>query len=156
MSAPPSSAASPPPPPASAPPPVVHALLVCRAVRRGPGGEITLADVVEVLAVDEVPARVGPLCFVAFVRGLGAGPCQGAFRLSDAATGAPIGRLPLAVEVPAGFADRQVALQVELAELPVERGGWLTLALEWDGAEIARTRFAVGTRARRGPPAPGA
>lgn len=136
--------------PATPQPPEVHALLVCREVRADANGEISLHGIVEVLPVDSLPAQVGPLNFVAFVRGLTPGPCAGAFRLYVAGTGEPLGRLPLSVQVPAGYGERQVALQVQVAALPVARGGWLTLALEWDGKVIARTRFAVGVRSGPG------
>lgn len=126
--------------------PIVHALLVCRGAEAGEGGEISIHNVLELIAVDEVPGDVGPITIVAFVRNLPQGEGTGAFLLRPEADEAPQARLPLEVNVPAGYGGRQVALQVQLPSLPVGSGGWFEFGFEWDGEVLATNRFAVGVR----------
>ena len=82
---------------------------------------------------------------MAFVRDLPAGPGAGAFLLRHP-DGTNLGRLPLEVNVPAGFDGRQLALHVKLASMPIEAGGWFEVAFEWDGTVLGANRFAVGSR----------
>ena len=126
--------------------PIVHALLICRSVETDGPGELSLKNVVEVLPVDKVPADVGPLTFVAFVRNLQPGPGHGAFVLRAPGREEPIGRLPLDMEVPVGLAARQVALQVTVPSMPVASGGWFELYFEWNGEPLAANRFAIGVK----------
>lgn len=131
---------------------VVHALLVCRKAQAGPTGELSLEDVLEILPVPGLPGDVGPVTFVALVRNLPEGPGRGAFVVrTPAPERRDIARCPLELTVPAGYAGRQVALQVRLPSLPVARGGWYELLFEWAGKTLAENRFAVG--ARTAPPA---
>ena len=132
--------------PAPADRPIVHALLVCRGVETDASGQITIQNVLEVLPVDEVPGEVGPLTFLALVRNLPQGPGKGAFLLRSAGSEAPQGHLPIEVEVPAGYAGRQIALQVTVPALPVATGGWFEVQFEWAGEVLAANRFAVGVR----------
>jgi hypothetical protein len=127
---------------------------VCRRVETTPAGELTVHNVVEVLAVDQVPGDVGPLVFLALVRDVPAGPGEGAFRIRPpAGTNEPGGRMPLKLDVPAAYGGRQVAVHVRLPSLPVTRGGWYEVAFEWGGRVLATNRFAVGVRtARQGAP----
>ena len=125
--------------------PTVHALLVCRALDADDQGEISLQNVVEILPVDQLPSEVGPLVLVAFVRGLPAGPTRAAFVLSPPGD-APPGKLPLDLDVPAAYGDRQLALHVRIPTLPVATGGWYEIAFVWNDVALARTRFAVGRR----------
>ena len=125
--------------------PVLHAVLICRDVKADERGEISLLNVVEILPTDTLPADIGPLCFVAFVRNLPAGQGAGAFLLRHP-YGTPLGRLPLDVNVPAGLEGRQLALHVKLASMPIEAGGWFEVAFEWDGALLGTNRFAIGSR----------
>ena len=133
----------------------VHALLVCRKVVTAAGGNVGLEDVLEILPVDALPGDVGPLSFVAFVRHLPAGPGRGAF-VVETAGDAPrvVARCPLEVNVPEGYRDRQVAVQVRLPSLPMARGGWYQVAFEWAGRRLATNRFAVGARSKPTPPPP--
>jgi len=119
---------------------------VCRGVEAEASGEITIENVVEVLPVAEVPSEVGPIVFLALVRDLPEGPGQGAFLLRPPGEEEKMGRLPLETEVPSAFKGRQIALQVTVPKLPVERGGWFDLHFEWDGKILASNRFAVGVR----------
>src|SRR5262245_26030022 len=152
----------PPEPPAASPPRApgaaaieVHALLVCRKVVTAPGGNVGLEDVLEVLPVDALPGDVGPLSFVAFVRHLPAGPGRGAFVVEAAGDTPRAGaRAPLEVNVPEGYQGRQVAVQVRLPSLPMQRGGWYQVAFEWEGTRLATNRFAVGARSKTGPGKP--
>lgn len=129
----------------------VHALLVCRAAQVGPGGNVSINDVLEILPVEALPGDVGPLTFLALVRNVPGGKGQGAFVVSaEGPTPRPVARCPIEVEVPAGYEGRQVALQVRLPSLPVTRGGWYEVAFEWQGTRLAANRFAVGLR--RTPP----
>ena len=127
--------------------PVVHALLVCRDLETEPDGSLTLRNVVEILPAETIPGEVGPLVFVAFLRGVPAGGGEGAFVLraggSDQTAGA---RIPLRFDVPEAMTGRQLAVHVRLPKLPVEQAGWFDLAFEWAGDELASTRFAIGTR----------
>jgi len=134
--------------------PTVHGLLVCRNAEAGPGGQVDLREVLEIVALDAIPGDAGPLAFVAFVRGLPPGPARLAFVVR--AAGAPtqvLARLPFSMEVPAGLADRQLAVQVRLPTITVKRGGWFEVALEWDGRTLATNRFAIGARANVPPKA---
>jgi len=136
----------------------VHALLVCRKVATGAGGNVGLEDVLEILPVAALPGDAGPLAFVAFVRNLPSGPGRGAFVVeTDVPATRVVARCPLEVTVPEGYQGRQVALQVRLPSLPIARGGWYRLAFEWAGARLAANRFAVGIRqgAATAPPPPG-
>jgi hypothetical protein len=126
--------------------PVVHALLVCRSVEANDRGEVSIQNVVEVAPVDSLPGDAGPLTFVALVRNLPPGPGEGAFLLQAPDTENQGGRLPLRMDVPAGFQDRQVALHVTLPSVPVQAGGWYELYFEWDGVALAANRFAVGVK----------
>jgi hypothetical protein len=126
---------------------VVHALLVCRRAEAGPTGELNLEDVLEILPVAALPGDAGPVTFLALVRNLPEGPGRGAFLVrTPAPERRDIARCPLKVTVPAGYAGRQVALQVRLPSLPVALGGWYELLFEWGGTTVAETRFAVGAR----------
>lgn len=129
----------------------VHALLVCRKAEAAASGELTLHDVLEILAVDTLPGEAGPVTFVALVRNLPEGPDKGAFVVrAPAPQSADLARCPLEVQVPKGYAGRQVALQVRLPSLPVARGGWYELHFEWAGQVLAASRFAVGARSAPG------
>jgi hypothetical protein len=131
----------------TAPPIEVHALLVCRKVTSSADGHVGLEDVVEIVAAEKLPGDVGPLCFVAFVRHLPTGPGRGAFVVRTAPPDArDLVRLPLEVNIPAGYQGRQVALQVRVPALPLERGGWYEVGFEWEGRGLAANRFAVGVR----------
>jgi hypothetical protein len=126
---------------------VVHALLVCRKAAAGEGGALTIEQVLEVLPVDALPGDVGPLTFLALVRNLPEGPGRGAFVVrTPAPERRDVARCPLEVTVPKGYAGRQVALQVRLPRLPVARAGWYEVGFEWQGVEVAATRFVVGAR----------
>src|SRR5690349_10688268 len=79
----------------------VHALLVCRKVVTGAGGNVGLEEVLEILPVAALPGDVGPLAFVAFVRNLPSGPGRGAFVVeADAPTPRVVARCPLEVNIP--------------------------------------------------------
>ena len=127
--------------------PIVHALLVCEGLDPSPSGQVTLRNVVEVVAAEEIPGTVGPLVFVAFVRGMPTGEAEAAFLLStDVRPGEGSARLPIDLKVPAPFAERQLVVQVTVPELPVDAGGWFYVHFEWQGRILATNRFAVGTR----------
>ncbi len=112
---------------------------------------MTLENVLEVIALDALPGDAGPLTFVAFLRNVPPGPAKAAFVIRSAADGGPeFARLPLESNVPEGFARRQLALQIRLPKLPVTQGGWFEVVFEWEGAPLARTRFAVGARSGTG------
>ncbi len=131
---------------------VVHALLLCRDVTTSATGDVSVEGIVEILPVERLPGDVGPLCFLALVRNLAPGPGRGAFLVRTPGPEArDIARCPLQVNVPPGYAGRQVALQVRLASLPVTQGGWYEVIFEWEGQALAANRFAVGARARSGP-----
>lgn len=134
------------------PPPVeVHALLVCRAAKVGPSGNVSIDDVLEILPVESLPGDVGPLTFLALVRNVPGGKGEGAFVVSaQGPTPRLVARCRIEVDVPAGYEGRQVALQARLPSLPMTRGGWYEVAFEWQGKRLAANRFAVGTR--RAPP----
>jgi hypothetical protein len=144
----PTSPSDPAAPRTSVPPIAVHGLLVCRRIETTPEGELTLHNVVEVLPVDQFPADVGPLVFVALVRNLPAGSGKAAFALAPA--GRPekaVARLPMEVQVRPEYRGRQVALQLRVPSIPVGSGGWFEVAFEWDGKPLASNRFLVGLRA---------
>lgn len=131
--------------------PVVHALLVCRALDADARGEVSLHNVVEVAPVDKVPGEIGPLTFVAFVRNLPAGPAEAAFILQpppspEGEPPLPAQQIPLALDVPAGLKDRQLALHVTAPTVPVQRGGWYEVIFAWQGTPLSANRFAVGVR----------
>lgn len=127
--------------------PIVHALLVCRRVEPDEAGNVSLHNVVEILPATSLPGDIGPLTFVAFVRNLPAGPGQGAFVLRPANPEDPaLGRLPLELEVPAVFGNRQIALHVTVPSLRISAGGWIEYAFTWNGETLAANRFAVGVR----------
>lgn len=130
---------------------VVHALLVCRKAEASATGEVNLQDVLEILPVDTLPGEAGPVTFVALVRNLPEGPGKGAFVVrAPAPLHVELARCPLQVQVPKGYAGRQVALQVRLPSLPVALGGWYELLFEWSGEVLAANRFAVGARSAGG------
>src|SRR5262245_22868776 len=115
----------PPPQPPASEAIQIHALLVCRKAAAGPGGNVGLEDVLEIVPVAALPGDAGPLTFVAFARNLPAGAGQGAFVVeADGETPRPVARFPLEVRVPDGYQGRQVAVQVRLPSLPIARGGW--------------------------------
>ncbi len=128
--------------------PTVHALLVCRNVSSNDAGELSLADIVEVVVAKELPGEIGPLVFVALVRGLPPGPGEAAFLIrAESAAGddnAAAIRMPLKINIPAGYGERQVALQLKVAKIPVHQGGWFVLGFHWQGEPLAWNRFAVG------------
>jgi hypothetical protein len=126
--------------------PIVHALLVCRGVEADERGEVTIQNVLEVLPVEEVPTEVGPLTFLALVRNLPQGAGSGAFLLRPQGAETAPARLPIEVEVPAGYAGRQIALQVRVPTLPIGTGGWFEVEFEWAGEVLATNRFAVGVK----------
>ncbi len=135
----------------------VHALLVCRKAEMSPAGQLRIEDVLEILPVAALPGDVGPLTLLALVRNLPSGPGRGAFLVE--AEGPPardVARCPIEVEIPAAYGGRQVALQVRLPSLPIARGGWYEVTLEWEGLRLASNRFAVGARrpSEAAPPAP--
>lgn len=137
--------------PDPSPTPYVHALLVCRALSADAKGEISLENVVEVVPVDKVPAEIGPLTFVAFVRNLPPGPTEAAFVLRpppspEGEAPLPAQKIPVKVDLPAGLQDRQLALHVTAPAIPVSRGGWYELYFEWNGTPLSANRFAVGVR----------
>ena len=108
---------------------------------------MNLEDVLEVVALDEMPGDAGPLAFVAFVRGIPAGAGEFAFVIQPA--GSPdhvTARLPLEVKVPEAFGGRQIAVQVRIPSIPVTHGGWYDLVFEWAGQPLAANRFAIGLR----------
>jgi hypothetical protein len=122
-------------------------------VESHPGGDLTLHNVVEIVPVDAFPADAGPLVFVAFVRSLPTGPGKGAFVLHPAGRRDDVvARLPLEAAVPPQFAARQVALQVRVPSIPVNRGGWYDVVFEWDGRPLAVNRFAIGEKAKGSKP----
>lgn len=127
--------------------PIVHALLVCRDLVTEPDGSLTLRNVVEILPAETIPGEVGPLVFVAFLRGVPAGEGQGAFVLRAGGTETAGGaRIPLRFDVHQAMTSRQLAVHVRLPKLPVDQAGWFDLGFEWAGETLASTRFAVGTR----------
>ena len=127
--------------------PTVHALLVCRRVEPDETGNLSLHNVVEILPAETLPGDIGPLTFVAFVRNLPAGTGGAAFVLRPAdPEQPPMGRLPLEVEVPAAFGQRQIALHVTVPSLRVSAGGWIEYEFTWNGELLASNRFAVGVR----------
>jgi len=131
-----------------APPIHVHALLVCRKVETNPEGDLTVHNVVEILSVDSFPADAGPVVFVAFVRGLPPGPGRAAFVIyPQGQRGKEVARLPIEAKVPEGLSGRQVALQLRVPKIPVQRGGWFDVVFEWGGVPVAENRFAIGARA---------
>ena len=108
---------------------------------------MNLEDVLEVVAVDEMPGDAGPLAFVAFVRGIPAGEGNFAFVIQPSGSRDQVmARLPLEVKVPEAFAGRQVALQVRVPSIPVQHGGWYDVVFEWEGKPLAANRFAIGQR----------
>ena len=112
---------------------------------------MNLEDVLEVVAVDEMPGDAGPLAFVAFVRGIPAGEGKFAFVIQPAGSRDHVtARLPLEVKVPEAFAGRQVAVQVRVPSIPVQHGGWYDLMFEWEGKPLAANRFAIGQRGSGG------
>ena len=126
---------------------MVHGLLVCRDATAGGEGRLNLKGVLEVVAVDRLPGNAGPLTFVAFVRNLppGKGACTFVIRPADRPE-AVAARYPMQFELPETFQGRQVALQVQVPSIPVKRGGWYDVILEWSGRAIAVNRFAIGVR----------
>ena len=109
-------------------------------------GEISIQNVMEILPVEALPAEVGPITFLALVRNLPQGPAKGAFLIQDPDGEEASGRLPFEAEVPAGAADRQIAVQVTVPKLPVKQAGWVHFGLEWDGTLLGANRFLVGVR----------
>ncbi len=109
-------------------------------------GGISIQNVLEVLPVEQVPGEVGPLTFLVLVRHLPQGPGRGAFLLRPAGQEEAQARLPVEVDVPAGYAERQVALQVQVPSMPVRSGGWFEVLFEWQGQVLAANRFAVGVK----------
>ena len=135
---------------------LVHGLLVCRRADLAPEGRLDLAEVLEIVALDELPGDAGPLTFVAFVRGLPTGPTRCAFVIHPAGRPEHVtARLPVEGQVDPAFANRQVALQVRLPSIPVERGGWFDLVFEVDGKPLAMVQslgaasFSVSSYLRR-------
>ena len=112
---------------------------------------MNLEDVLEVVAVDELPGDAGPLAFVAFVRNIPAGEGRFAFVIHPPQAGQPVAaRLPLEVKIPEAIAGRQIAVQMSVPSFPVTAPGWYHLVFEWEGKPIAENRFAVGQRASGG------
>lgn len=108
-------------------------------------GNLTLTDILEVVALDELPGDAGPLTFVAFLRGAEPGPAKCAFVVHPAGQPTPeIARLPLDVQVSDAMDNRQVAVQVHLPSIPVKQGGWFDVTFEWEGVPLAQNRFAIG------------
>lgn len=111
---------------------------------------MNLEEVLEVVAVDEMPGDAGPLAFVAFVRGVPPGKRRFEFVVRPATSREHVtARLPLEVEIPAALGGRQLAVQMRLPSVPVERGGWYDVVFEWEGRPLAANRFAIGQRSRR-------
>lgn len=108
---------------------------------------MNLEDVLEIVAIDEMPGDAGPLAFVAFVRNIPAGEGKFAFVIHPPQTEEPVAaRLPLEVKIPAAIATRQIAVQMRVPSFPVAQPGWYHLVLEWEGKPIAENRFAIGQR----------
>lgn len=108
---------------------------------------MNLEEVLEVVAVDELPGDAGPLAFVAFVRGIPAGQGKFAFVIRPSGSTEQVtARLPLEVKIPEAFAGRQVAVQVRVPSVPVQHGGWYSVVFEWEGKPLAANRFAIGQR----------
>lgn len=117
---------------------------MCRSLETDETGELTIHNVVEILPVDNVPAEVGPLTFLALVRGLPEGPSKGAFLLQAPGPEGQGGRLPFEAEVPAGVMQRQMAMQITVPKLPVAAAGWFHIGFEWDGHILGQNKFLVG------------
>jgi hypothetical protein len=116
-------------------------------VETDPEGGLTIHNVAEILPVDSFPGDAGPVVFLALVRNLPVGPGRGAFVLHVAGRrDAEVARLPVQATVPQGFSSRQVALQLHVPKIPVQRGGWFELVFEWEGSPLATNRFAIGSR----------
>ena len=127
--------------------PVVHGLLVCRNAEMVAEGRLNLEEVLEVVAVEEMPADAGPLTFVAFVRAAEAGPTTFTFEVRPAAQPEEVaGRYPLEAEVPQAFVGRQLAVQMKVPSIPVTHGGWYDVSFEWQGKMLAMNRFAIGLK----------
>lgn len=125
----------------------VHGLLVCRGVVPLEDGSINLEQVLEIAVVDQLPGDAGPLTFIAFVRNPPIGKADVAFLIYPAGSRDHlVSRIPLDVDVPAAFAGRQIIVHIRVPSIPVERGGWFDVALDWDGRELAVNRFAIGAR----------
>ncbi len=108
-------------------------------------GRIDLESVLEVVALEALPGDAGPLTFIAFVRGVTPGKRECAFRLHPAGNAEHLtARMPLSIDVPAAYDGRQVVLQARIQSIPVTRGGWFDLILEWEGQDLAQNRFAIG------------
>lgn len=122
-------------------------MLVCRGIEPDDSGNLSLHNVVEIVPAPTLPGDIGPLVFVAFIRDLPPGPGEGAFLLRSTEPDAPpLGRLPLTVDVPAPYTERQVAVHVTVPSLQVSAGGWIEYAFVWNGTVLATNRFAVGVR----------
>lgn len=127
--------------------PHVHAVLICEGIEQDANGSISLNNVTEVFAVESLPAEVGPLVFVAFLRDIPPGPCEGGFVLRSRGSDQVLARIPLGdVQVPASFGDRQLALHVRVPKVPVAQGGWYEVAFLWGEVELGFNRFAIGAR----------
>lgn len=127
--------------------PVVHGLLVCRNADLGAEGRLDLTEVLEVVAVESMPADAGPLTFVAFVRSPAPGKSRFTFVVHPAdRPDETAGRYPLDAEIPPEFVGRQVAIQMRVPSIPVTHGGWYDVHFEWEGSALATNRFAIGLK----------
>ena len=126
---------------------LVHALLVCRAVEQDEQGHLSIREVLEIIAVDEMPADVGPLTFVAFVRGLPPGEQTCSFVLYPAGNHEQeVARADLKAEVTELHTSRQMVLRVEMPSLPLQAGGMFDVVFKVNDRPLAMNRFAVGAR----------
>ena len=133
-------------------PPVVHGLLVCRNAEMAPEGRLNLTEILEVVAVEAMPADAGPLTFVAFVRSQAPGKTTFTFEVRPAGRPDEVaGRYPLDADIPDAFVGRQIAVQMQIPEIPVEHGGWYDVILSWEGETLAMNRFAIGLKGGQPP-----
>jgi hypothetical protein len=110
-------------------------------------GRLNLEEVLEVIAVDEMPADAGPITFVAFVRAARAGKTTFTFEVRPAARPDEVaGRYPLEAEVPDAYVGRQVAVQMKVPSIPVTHGGWYDVRFVWEERILAVNRFAIGLK----------
>ena len=126
---------------------IVHGLLICRSADLVAEGRLDLKEVLEIVALDELPGDAGPLTFVAFVRGLPKGPTSCAFVIHPAGNPDHVtARLPVEGVVSDAFENRQIALQMRLPSVPLEKGGWFDVVFEVNGTPLAMNRFAIGAK----------
>jgi hypothetical protein len=132
----------------------VQGLLVCRGVQGTSTGGIDVKDVVDVLVVPSFPAEVGPLTFAAFVRSKRPGEAEVSFRVHPAADPSKtLVTLPGRLTVQKGYEGRQSVIGSGFKTLKVHAGGWYGVEFRLGDAVLARTRFAIGSKAPAKPSA---